>query len=174
MAEVLLRQRLEQAGVAARVASAGLLGAGNPAHEHGVGVLRDRGLDMTANRSRTMSGEVLSGADLIVAMAREHVREAVVLAPAVWGRTFTLKELVRRGEAVGPRRPDEPLDAWLARTHQGRRVADLSGSSDTDDVADPIGLPRPSYERLADELEGLLDRLVRLAFVPARATQEHR
>ena len=167
MAEVLLRQRLGDLGVNARVASAGLLQAGQPASAHGIDILRGRGLDMTAHRSRAITRDILSSADLVIAMAREHVREAVVMDPSLWPRTFTLKELVRRGEAAGPRAVDEPLSVWLARVGQGRRVADLTGSSPDDDVADPIGGPRSAYERLAAELDNLIDRLVAVVFAGA-------
>jgi len=169
MAEYLLRQRLGDLGVDARVTSAGVLRAGQPASAHGIDLLRARGLDMTAHRSTQLSRDVLSSAELIVGMAREHVREAAVLAPALWPRTFTLKELVRRGEAVGPRRTDEPLADWLVRVGQGRKIADLSGSSPTDDIADPIGGPRAAYERLAAELDDLLDRFVAVVFAGALA-----
>ncbi len=114
-----------------------------------------------------MSRDVLAGAQLILGMAREHVREAVVLDPALWPRTFTLKELVRRGEASGPRRADEPLADWLARVGQGRRLSDLTGSSVDDDIEDPIGMPRSSYERMARELDDLTGRLVAVAFAGA-------
>jgi protein-tyrosine phosphatase len=164
MAEVLLRHRLGDLGVEARVASAGLLRSGQPASAHGVDILRGRGLDMTSHRSRAMSRELLGSADLVLAMAREHVREAVVLDPALWRRTFTLKELVRRGERIGPRAAGEPLADWLARAAAGRKASELTGSSPDDDVADPIGHPRGVYERLATELDDLLDRFVALAF----------
>ena len=167
MAEVLLRHRLGDLGVDATVASAGLLRSGQPASAHGVDILRGRGLDMTTHRSREMSRELLGSADLILAMAREHVREAVVLDPGLWPRTFTLKELVRRGEAVGPRQAAESLADWLARVGQGRRISELTGSSPADDVADPIGGPRVAYERLAAELDDLLDRFVALTFAEA-------
>jgi protein-tyrosine phosphatase len=167
MAEAILRHRLTELGVDARVASAGLLRSGQPASAHGVDVLRGRGVDMTAHRSRSMSRDILSASDLLLGMAREHVREAVVMDPGVWPRTFTLKELVRRGEATGPRGTGEPLRDWLARVGQGRRVADLTGSSPQDDVADPIGMPRTAYERLAAELDGLIDRFVALAVAGA-------
>jgi len=167
MAEVLLRDRFRSSGVDARVASAGLLRSGQPASAHGVDLMRERGLDMGAHRSRTIAPELLTSADLILGMAREHVREAVVMATTVWPRTFTLKELVRRGEAAGPRQADEPMDAWIARVAQGRRVADLSGSSPEDDIVDPIGGPRSAYERLAAELDDLLDRMVAVAFAGA-------
>jgi protein-tyrosine phosphatase len=167
MAEVLLRHRLDALGVDASVASAGRLQDGLPAAEHGVDVLRGRGLDMSTHRSRAATRQILTSADLILGMAREHVREAVVAEPAVWPRTFTLRELVRRGEAAGPRRAGESMQDWLARVGQGRRVADLAGSSPDDDIADPIGMPRPAYERLAVELDDLLDRLVAVAFAGA-------
>ncbi|MDQ2825788.1 MAG: hypothetical protein M3Y04_02285, partial [Actinomycetota bacterium] len=99
MAEYMLRKRFTDAGIDARVASAGLLQAGNPAQAHGIDVAQSLGLDMSAHRSRSMTRDVLAAADLVVGMAREHVREAVVLDPGLWPRTFTLKELVRRGEA---------------------------------------------------------------------------
>jgi protein-tyrosine phosphatase len=169
MAEALLRHRLTAMGVDARVASAGLLRPDQPASPHGVDILRQRGLDMTAHRSRAMTRDLLRSCDLVLAMAREHVREAVVLDPALWPRTFTLKELVRRGEAIGPRGPDELLPAWLARAALGRRIADLSGSWPAADVAAPYGGPRPAYERMAVELDDLLDRLVRLLFAGAMA-----
>ena len=146
------------------MASAGLLEAGNPASSHGVAVLSGLGIDMSAHRSQSMSAELLGRADLILAMAREHVREAVVAVPAIFPRTFTLKELVRRGRETGPRQPGEPLERWLARAHAGRSPRDLMGGSREDDVEDPIGRPRAAYESMVEELSGLLDELVWLVW----------
>ena len=164
VAEALLRHRLEALGVPAHVHSAGLLAAGNPAHGTGIDILWARGHDMSAHRSTTMSPELLNGADLILGMAREHVREAVVMAMGAWPRTFTLKELVRRGEVVGPRRPGEEVGQWLVRAHAGRTPSDLMGSSPADDVKDPIGLARTVYEQVADEIDSFVGRLVGLAW----------
>lgn len=154
----MLRDRLYRARIDATVASAGLLESSNSASMHGVEILGERGIDLSEHRSRTMSAAMLLGVDLILAMAREHVREAVVLAPEVWPRTFTLKELVRRGQRVGPRFADQPLHRWLSYLHAGRSVRDLAGTSANDDVADPIGGPRSSYERMVAELDDLLDQ----------------
>ena len=140
--------------------SAGLLEAGNPASQHGVDVLSGLGIDLSAHRSQSMTRELLQGADLVLAMAREHVREAVVNAPEIFPRTFTLKELVRRGRQIGPRQPGESLERWLARAHTGRTARELMGQSREDDVDDPIGRPRTAYERMVEELSGLLDELV--------------
>jgi protein-tyrosine-phosphatase len=111
-----------------------------------------------------MTGEMLLGADLVIGMARLHIRESVVDQPQVWPRSFTLKELVRRGEEVGPRSAGQPLDEWLEKVHAGRSTSDLLGDSPDDDIFDPIGSNRPRYERTADEIEGLIDRLVTLLF----------
>jgi protein-tyrosine-phosphatase len=98
-------------------------------------------------------------------MAREHVRHAVVVRPDAWPRVFTILELVRRGDLVGPRLPGETLAGWLARAHEGRSGLALLGDSPQDDVADPIGGPRSAYERTAAELEQLVGRLADLCWV---------
>jgi len=162
MAEGLLRQKLADAGVDARVHSAGLYEDGRPASDDGIAVMADRGIDTSQHCSRRMTAEMLSGADLIIGMAREHVREAVLTAPDIWTRTYTLKELVRRGNDVGPRAAGQSLDEWLPKVHAGRTRNELLGSSEADDVADPIGQPRAVYERTADELDRLTTRLTTL------------
>jgi len=151
--------------VVAHVHSAGLLEDGNPAHAHGVDVLFEQGIDVSTHRSRTMTADLLRHADLILGMERQHVREAVVTAPDLFPRTFTLKELVRRGGRAdprrpGPRRPGESVEAWLRKVHEGRTTGELLGESDEDDVEDPIGQPRSAYVRMVAELDDLLEELV--------------
>lgn len=166
MAEVLLRHRLDALGLEARVSSAGELPGGVPAEGGSRRAMASRGLDLGNHRSREFTGELLAGADLVIAMARRHVREAVLMFPDAWPRTFTLKELVRRGEAAAPRRRDQSLAAWLALVHAGRRTSDLLGDDPADDVDDPIGAPDHVYEATAAELDDLVARLVDLAFAP--------
>lgn len=167
MAEALLRDRLAQRGVDGRVHSAGLRFRDEPASAEGVEVLAERGIDLSAHRSRIMDAGLVNGADLVIAMAKEHVIEAVLVAPDAWPRVFTLKELLRRAEAIAPRLPGEPLDDWVSRVNAGRERGDVLGLSGDDDVADPIGLDRKAYERTAAELTDLIDRLVDLAWPPA-------
>jgi protein-tyrosine-phosphatase len=145
---------------------------GEPASAHGTDVLAERGLDISTHRSRIVDRELLEGTDVVLTMAREHLREAILALPDIWTRAFTLKELVRRGERIGPRGPGESLDAWLGRAHGGRNRSDLLGSSVDDDVPDPIGSGRSAYERTADELTDLVDRLVDLAWPPAAVERE--
>jgi protein-tyrosine phosphatase len=162
MGAALLSTRLEEQGLSAHVHSAGLLHSGQPATPHAVTVMAARGLDTSAHRSRRLSAGLAGAADLVVAMAREHVREVVATCPPAWTRTFTLKEIVRRGEQLGPRKAGQALAEYLDVLHQGRRPADLLGASPDDDVDDPIGDPLSAYERTATELEDLTARLARL------------
>ena len=67
---------------------------------------------------------------------------------------------MRRASDIGFRGPDDPLDRWLARLHDGRRLEDLWGESPDDDVADPIGQGADVYRRTAAELDELIKRLV--------------
>jgi protein-tyrosine phosphatase len=160
--------------VHANVRSAGLLEGGQPASSHGVDVLSEVGIDLSRHRSQPMTADLLRQADLVLAMAREHVREAVVMAPDTWPRTFTLKELVRRAARVGPRQPSEPVEDWLARVHAGRSTRDLMGRSYDDDVADPIGQPRKAYERMVADLDQLVDQMVWLLWGNASRTDSDR
>jgi protein-tyrosine phosphatase len=138
--------------------------------------MADRGLDLTGHTSRQLDRSLLARADLVVGMAREHVREAVVLDPSALRRAFTLKELVRAATATGARRPDEPMAAWLERVGEGRRRESLLGAGlDPDlDVEDPIGRAREDYDETAAELDHLLASLVALAWPKsAQRAAEH-
>ena len=167
MVEFFLRRRLEELGVEATVSSAGRLFDGVPADADGLDVLRAMGIDASGHRSRQLTRRLAGDVDLVLGMAREHVRDAVVLDPDLWPRAFTIKELVRRAAAVGPRSPGQPFDEWLAKVHAGRARADVLGSSPDDDVADPIGGGPDVFRRTAAELDDLTARLVELAWAHA-------
>jgi protein-tyrosine phosphatase len=156
MAEALLSAHLAARGAPVPVSSAGMLSTeGQPPPAEVLAVMAAYGCDVTRHRSRPAAPADLAGADLVIGMAREHVRHAAVLMPDVWPRAFTLRELVGRGQETGVRAPREPLGDWLARVAGGRSRRDLLGSSTADDVADPAGGPMLGFEVTAD----LLDRL---------------
>jgi len=171
MAAALLVRELTARGAVATVRSAGTLFDGEPPAPEAAAAMTERGLDISAHRSRLVRPDDLAAADLMLAMARDHVRGAVVTAPQVWPRAFTLKELVRRGEQIGPRPPGTGLADWLAMAHEGRNRASLLGDSADDDVADPMGGPPLACARTADLLSHLVGRLANLCWpLPLRAT----
>jgi protein-tyrosine phosphatase len=155
MLEAFLGSALRARGVDAHVHSAGTLADGRGAVREVVEVSHARGHDLTPHRSRRLDRDLVEGADLVLPLAREHLREVVVTSPEAFARTFTPRELVRRAQAAGGRRPGEPLDAFLGRLHEGRTTQELLRDDPVDDVADPIGGPYAGYERTAAELEQL-------------------
>ena len=139
------------------VTSAGLLKAGQRPPAEVISVMAAKGIDVAGHRSRRVTAADLAAADLVLGLAREHARHAAVLLPDCWPRTFTLRELLRRGSKAGIRQAGEPIGDWLARAGGGRGRRDLLSSGTDDDVADPYGGPLVRYQATAD----LLDRLTR-------------
>jgi protein-tyrosine phosphatase len=163
MGAALLRRELHRRDPDVVVASAGVVARdGSPATAGTVAAARAFGIDLHGHRSRAATADVVGAADLLLGMERIHVREAVVLHPRAFAHSFTLKELVRRGEERGPCQPGETQVAWLAALHRGRRAADLLGSSPDDDVADPTGDLSVDHDTMASEVDDLVLRLVRL------------
>jgi protein-tyrosine phosphatase len=164
MAEALLSAHLAARGTTVPVSSAGMLAEGQPPPAEVLAVMAAYGCDVTRHRSRPVAPEDLAAADLVLGMAREHVRHAAVLVPDVWPRAFTLRELVSRGQEIGARAPGESLGDWLARAAGGRNRRDLLGSSAAHDVADPVGGPVREFEITADLLDRLTGELVALCW----------
>jgi protein-tyrosine phosphatase len=164
MVEFMLREHLARRGVAVDVSSAGTMGAGQPASDEVIELLKARGLDARSHRSAVLDPDVIAGTDLVIGMARDHVRAVSMAVPGAFGKTFTLKEVVRRGAAAGPRRTDEPMAAWLGRLGEGREPRQLLGSSPDDDVADPIGRRFKVFKQMATELDALVPAAADLAF----------
>lgn len=164
MAQALLTRRLIDTGAITSVSSAGILQGGQPSAPGAASALALLGLDVRSHRSRRVDAADLSAADVVLTMAREQLRYAVVTAPDAWSRTFTLKELIRRGQVIGSRRPGQPLADWLALAHHGRNQSGLLGDDPADDVADPIGGPPEAFVATAVQLDYLLGQLVDLAW----------
>jgi protein-tyrosine phosphatase len=144
------------------VASAGLLESGRPVMPEVVKVMTPYGIDLSAHCATQLTAAAVADADLILGMERRHGREAILLVPDAWPRTFTLKELVRRGETSGPRLPGQPLEAWLDVLGAGREKTDLIGRDPEDEVADPLGGSLADYRATAAELADLIQRMTRL------------
>ena len=158
MAQVLLADRLEGMGLDPDVTSAGFGPAGRPAADGARRAVAERGLTLEAHRSRSLTAELLAGADLVITMESRQVQAAVGLDPACWPRCFTLTDLVRRAEQAGPLAGHEPAD-WLAGLQLGRRPADVAAAGGRDDIKDPMGGSARRFRETAQELSGLIDRL---------------
>ncbi|WP_253247346.1 arsenate reductase/protein-tyrosine-phosphatase family protein [Microbacterium sp. LEMMJ01] len=172
LAEVLLRQRLEPLGV--RVHSAGthaLDGHGMP--EEALELATQGGADpaiAAAHRARYLVEPYITGADLVLTMAREHRSAVVKMVPGALRRTFTLREFARLAstlsteEAQDAARADgAPRDRFAAVL---RAVGDQRGLTPAppadDDVVDPYRRSRETYALSGAQLTPALDEVERI------------
>jgi protein-tyrosine phosphatase len=167
-----LRQRVGAASTEIEVGSAGTWGlVGEPIQPSAVDALVVRGGDPSGFRARELSLELVSQADLVLGMTRDHRAAAVTLDPRASSRTLTLRELARllgpvRATDIAGTEPVERMRGLLTAAIGNRGLVPVADPRE-DDIADPYGLSRVHYERAADEivaaLEVMLDRLQRPA-----------
>lgn len=162
MAEAYLARDARLRRIDLSVSSAGVLDGGLEVPTEVRELLGEAGDGLLERPGRQFVREDVLQSDLILCMARLHVREIVVAEPSAWPRTFTLKEIVRRGSGIGPRPPWASIEPWLTKVHEGRDKSDLLGESLADDVADPYGGSMEDYLTAGREIHQLIERLVGL------------
>ena len=123
MAEGLFRHAVHGRGEF-RVLSAGI-GAmdGQPPTPHSVLAMRELGIDISGQRSRALTAELVRQADYIFGMTHGHVDTVALLYPAAAEKTFLLREF------------DETLEPYEK------------------DISDPIGSPYEVYVDCRDQIE---------------------
>jgi len=123
MAEGLFRHAVKGKGDF-RVMSAGV-GAidGQPPSAHGVRALKELQIDISRQRSRMLTGELVQQADYIFGMTHGHVDAITLLYPQAADKVFVLREF------------DETLDIFEK------------------DIADPIGGSYEVYLNVRDQIE---------------------
>jgi len=147
---------VESAGISAQF--------GTPATRETIDAARRLGLDLSAHASAPLDVDAIVAADLVIGLERRHVQEVVLAVPGVFPKVFTLKELARRGSAIGPRREGQSIGEWLAEAHAGRRPLDLLGMSVDDDVLDPTGSRAVDHLTTAEEIDGYSEIVLDLLF----------
>ncbi|HXI73036.1 MAG TPA: ribose 5-phosphate isomerase B [Verrucomicrobiae bacterium] len=123
MAEGLFRRAVKGRGEF-HVVSAGI-GAmdGQPPTSHSVRAMRELGVDISAQRSRMLTAELVRSADLILGMTHSHADTVALLYPPAAEKTFLLREF------------DETLEPYEK------------------DISDPIGSPYEIYVECRDQIE---------------------
>ena len=123
MAEGLFRHAIKGRGDF-RVLSAGL-GAldGQPPTHHSVSAMREIGIDISQQRSRALTAEMVRSADYIFGMTHSHVDTVALLYPQMAEKTFLLREF------------DEMLEPYEK------------------DISDPIGSPYDVYVECRNQIE---------------------
>jgi protein-tyrosine phosphatase len=162
-AEVMLTRALAAADVDATVISAGMeVEEGQVAPEDFMELALLRGIDLRDHHQMVFTPDLGEDADLLLTMTRDLLRGMVVETPALWPRSFTLLELVRRGVADEPPRLGDTLGSWIARVHGSRDRAELLGNDPVDDIRDPQADAAEGNEVMFGQLERSTRRLARL------------
>lgn len=183
LAEQLLRTRL--ADLPGTVTSGGTYDMGGaPMPDDAQRLAAENGVSAemsSAHRSQLISPARLSSPDLILAMAREHRRSIVELAPSRLRAAFTVREFARlaadatddelrsAADAAGTD-PSARLRAVVAAVASHRGMALPPESPDDDDVIDPYRRSWNTYQLSGSQLVPAVDevvRVVRLAVAPA-------
>lgn len=161
VAERLLSRHLGLAGHQALVASAGVLGGELEMHPYTIEAARLGGIDLTDHVSRRLTADLLAveGADLVIAMAREQLVQAVALDPSIWPRTFTLKQLARAALVTPLADVDGDWTRWLQRIGSGRHTDAFLIPDPADDVADPYGSPIAAHLMMMAEINLLCEQI---------------
>ncbi len=151
MAEVLFAHMAPEA----EVSSAGTMDwSGQPAHDYAIAAMAERGIDLSAHRSRRLSEYLVDESDLIVVMTRNHGWAVAARSEAKAAATFLPAELSRLAADVGNRNGAVGAD-WVAQLHSQRdskASARFIGRA-ADEIPDPIGESLPYFRDIADRLE---------------------
>ncbi len=164
IAESLLAKRWEgsqglDGGKLLEISSAGFLTSGIPSPKEAIDVGHEFGIDISSHLSRQVSPDQIAASDLILTMTRQHVIAISAIDDTAFTKTFSLKELIRRSEAITP---GDQLRDWLRRLNERRDRRELLGVSQVDDVADPYGRPIEIYRSVTGELAALTDSILDL------------
>ncbi len=116
MAEGLTRaweQRRTPNGLTVLAESAGVAaGQEYPASEQTIEVLRERGIDLGAHRSKMITPEMIDRADVVLTMTPSHAQAVMEIAPGSAYKVFPLDPLHPIGDPIG-----QPIEVY-------REVAD--------------------------------------------------
>ena len=147
------------------VRSAGTWGrSGSGATPEAVSAAAGLGVDIEAHRSSRFNDDMAKWADLIITMTTEQAAEVLQESPEARTKTFTLKELVSLLGSLPPRAAAETThkEGLTRRIGEADQARSSGHSLPLDlDVADPLGLSETVYRAVANELEGLVDDLLR-------------
>jgi protein-tyrosine phosphatase len=160
------RLRHELAGSGIEVSSAGtraLVGRDMDAGTREL--LQHSGIYVEGFTARELTAELVSGADLVVAAAREHRAAAARLHPAAMRRTFTLRDLADLLSGVSAGELGAPACgvSWARHVAEtaSRRRAEVPARQHGVDLTDPIGGPPSVFAQMAAEVDDSLVPVVR-------------
>lgn len=181
MAEAIFRARLEEdyphlAGEVEAV-SAGIAAMdGSPASSHAVQAMDLWGIDLERHRARPFTLSLAREADLVVAMARDHLLALERIYPPALHRATTLRSVSACRDVVIERlgrNTASDIDDVRARLEIMLELLGSAGSeagylaemgSGSSDIMDPIGESFSTYLEVAEQIDHSVEDLILCLF----------
>lgn len=159
------RLRHDLAGTGIEVSSAGTHALVDRAMDPGSqSLLASAGIEGADFRARQLAPDLISGADLVLATAREHRSTAARMHPASLRKIITLSDLADLLDGVSAEdvAGRHGTGTWVAQVVSAAlaRRALVPARQDGVDITDPIGQSRSVFERMAREIESALQVIV--------------
>lgn len=161
-AEALLAQAFANEPLIA-VHSAGTRPALNASVDQHIDVLlRGCGIDATNHLTRPLSDKLVSHADLVLGMTKQHRSAAVRLVPAAVRRSFTLRGFASIAAAVPSTELDPSADSPADRIRRlislapGYRALDAA-----EDIEDPVGSDQATFDRVFTEIRDSVNAITK-------------
>jgi protein-tyrosine-phosphatase len=170
MAEALFQRKLEdeypRIAPFVTVSSAGISAIdGNLATYSAMQAMDLWGIDLEPHRASVLTAERLHEADLVLAMAREHLMVIGRLSRDASRKSTTLKSLAFEAETIVDRLGEEPVRdeyeaRWriesvlgILRQRRGEEEFMADMQSDSSDIIDPIGSSLRIYIGVLEDIE---------------------
>ncbi len=167
MAAAMLVAAFADLDVEVDVSSAGFLFDGHPASDTAAKVVRERGLDLSAHRSRIVNRQLLDDADLVLTMERGHARDLVLEFDNA-EKVHTLKafaELVFGLTAEDHDPPVKGLPSLVRAAAAARAASAFLGDGWVDEIADPHGRSARVHRKTVAEIAAAVDVIAASAAV---------
>lgn len=178
-AHLLLGRRLDEIAPGAfSVASAGTMGlVGRPMDERSAVRLAatgtsHRGYSVDDFAARRLGDADLAGADVVLALSREHRDEVIQMSPRMLKRAYTVREFARvldrvyreAGDAIpGGAAPEQVAARWKALIKYATLYrSGASAPGEEDDVVDPYRCEDAVYDEMVEQLLPALETIVEL------------
>jgi len=134
------------------------------------------GLDLRGHVSAPLTRDVLDGADLVLALAREHRAAVARSSPRAARRTFTLREAARLASSLDPRDREAVRSACTSKARVTSAALTLATRRGTvallapgdDDVVDPVGQSQATHALARTQITEGLGPLLPLLQAPSR------
>ncbi len=181
MAEAIFRARLEEGYPhlvgEVEVISAGIAAMdGSPASSHAVQVMDLWGIDLERHRARPFTLSLAREADLVVAMAREHILALERIYPPALQKATTLKTVSASREAILDllgRETAHDMASVNSRLEKMLELLEATGweaiyraemGSESSDIMDPIGESFSTYLEVAEQIDHSVEDLILCLF----------